>query len=233
MPREGRRLRALYMTWLDVAFLHWPVAHDQLRALVPSELELETFDGSAWVGVVPFEMRGVRLRGLPPIPMAHNFPELNVRTYVRCKGREGVYFFSLDAASRLAVIGARACTGLRYFHARMRIARDADRVFYESRRAGGNAEFVGRYAPSGPVFTSEAGSFEHWCTERYSLFSRHLGALLRLDIEHRRWPLQPATADIATNTMASASGISIPARAPHVLFAGRVDVIAHLPRRVS
>jgi uncharacterized protein YqjF (DUF2071 family) len=221
---------ALRMTWVDLAFLHWPVPADALRLLVPPGLEIDTFDGSAWVGVVPFEMRRVRVRLSPPIPTATDFPELNVRTYVRHRDRAGVYFFSLDAASRLAVIGARTWTGLRYFHAAMRVTRDGSRVAYVSRRTSGDAELEATYEPTGPVFTSAPGSFEHWSTERYSLFSAHLGALLRLDVEHPRWPLQRAAVSITRNTMAAASGISLPTVAPHVLFAARLDVLANWPQ---
>ena len=229
------RAPALFMSWLDLAFLHWPVPHGALRGLVPRELEIETFDGSAWVGVVPFEMRDVRLRFAPPLPGAHHFPELNVRTYVRLGDRQGVYFFSLDAASWPAVMGARVATGLRYFQARMAIHRDDARIRYHSTRThpgAAQAVLACEYAADGPVFASEPGSFEFWSTERYSLFSQRWGRLLRLDIEHPRWPLQRAVARIERNTIAVASGISLPPTAPHVLFAAQQDVLAHWPRSV-
>jgi uncharacterized protein len=228
-------MRALDMTWLDLAFLHWPVPQESLRLLVPRALEIETFDGGAWVGVVPFEMRGIRVRFAPAVPTAHHFPELNVRTYVRLGDRQGVYFFSLDASSWLAVIGARIATGLPYFHARMQIRRDEDRIGYVSSRTHPGAvaaELACEYHADGPVFTSEPGSFEFWSTERYSLFSRRGAHLLRLDIEHPRWPLQRAEARIERNTMAAASGTSLPATAPHALFAARLDVTAYWPRNV-
>lgn len=224
------------MSWLDLAFLHWPVPQDSLRWLVPRELQLETFDGNAWVGVVPFEMRNVRLRSAPAIPTAQHFPELNVRTYVRLGDRQGIYFFSLDAASWIAVIGARARTGLPYFHARMQIRRDGDRIGYVSARTHPGAvpaELACEYRADGPVFTSEPGSFEFWATERNSLFSQRGARLLRLDVEHPRWPLQHATVTIHRNTVAAASGISLPATAPHVLFAKRLDVVAVWPQRVT
>jgi len=227
---------ALRMTWVDLAFLHWPVPPEALRAIVPRQLELETFDASAWVGVVPFEMRGVRARFAPPVPTARDFPELNVRTYVRFGDRPGVYFFSLDAASWLAVVGARASTGLRYFLAFMAMRRDGDAIRYDSVRThpgAADAQFAATYRPAGGVFTSEPGSFEFWSTERYSLFSRRGRRLVRLDIEHARWPLRHASVTIDRNSMAAASGISLPARAPHVLFAERQDVLAHWPRSVA
>ena len=110
--------------WHDLLFAHWRCAAGDLRPLIPAPLEIETFDGSAWIGVIPFYMSGVRMRGMPPIPTAHAFLELNVRTYVTLDGRPGVWFFSLDAASSLAVIGARLGIRLPYFRAAMRRRRD-------------------------------------------------------------------------------------------------------------
>src|SRR6266404_1437981 len=94
-------------SWHDLLFAHWPIAPEDMRPLIPAQLELDTFDGQCWVGVVPFWMSGVRARGFPAVPGMSCFPELNVRTYVVCGGKPGVYFFSLDAANRLAVRTAR------------------------------------------------------------------------------------------------------------------------------
>lgn len=225
---------SLRMTWIDLAFLHWRVPLDMLRPLVPPGLAIDTYDGSAWVGIIPFEMRDVAPSGLPPIPTASDFPELNVRTYVSHSGKSGVWFFSLDAGSWLAVMGARGAANLPYFHARMNCTRPGpDDVAYESERThpgATKAEFRAWYRPTGPVFTSEPNTFEHWCTERLCLFSTtREGGLQRLDIEHERWPLQPAVSDVVLNTMADASGITLPADKPHVLFSKKLDVIAHWP----
>jgi hypothetical protein len=224
---------ALRMSWVDLAFLHWPVPAKALRPLVPATLEIETYDGLAWVGVTPFQMRDVRGWAMPPIPTATDFPELNVRTYVRYRERAGVWFFSLDAASRLAVAAARMATGLPYFHARMSARRDAADVVYRSDRTHRGvrpAQLRVRYRPTGDVYRSAPGWFEHWCTERYSLFSVAAGRrLLRLDIEHAPWPLQPASANIELNSMAHASLIDLPRTPPHVLFTKRLDVVAHWP----
>ena len=225
---------ALRMTWSDLAFLHWRLPAEEIRALVPPPLEVDLFDGSAWVAVTPFRMTKVRPVFTPPIPTANDFPELNVRTYVRHGGWSGVWFFSLDAASRLAVGAARTTLGLPYFRARMHERRDGEQVRYESRRTHARArpaEFRAHYRPTGSVYLAEAGSLDYWLTERYSLFAQHAGQLLRLDIEHEQWPLQHATADIERNTMARASGITLPNDAPHVRFARQLDVTAHWPVR--
>ena len=224
--------QALRMTWIDLAFLHWRVPADRLRALVPAELELDLFDGSAWVGITPFRMTRVRPLFTPPIPTATDFPELNVRTYVRSGARGGVWFFSLDAASWLAVTAARTAIGLPYMHARMSEDRAGEEVRYSSTRADGSARpaaFRATYRPTGPVYTAKPGSLDHWLTERYSLFARRAGVLLRLDIEHEPWPLQHGACEVQGNTMAAAAGITLPPDAPHVRFASRLDVVAHWP----
>src|SRR5881394_3715955 len=131
----------MFMRWHDLLFAHWPVEAARLREFVPPGLAIETFDGAAWLGVVPFRMSHVRARCLPPVPGLSAFPELNVRTYVRAEGDgcPGVWFFSLDAASRAAVRAARAVFGLAYMDARMSCRREGESVAYESRRAGPRA----------------------------------------------------------------------------------------------
>jgi uncharacterized protein len=220
------------MRWEDLAFLHWQVPVASLRPHVPESLQLDTHNDGAWLGITPFRMTKVRPLLAPPIPTASDFPELNVRTYVRYGAHSGVYFFSLDAASRLAVKAARTATNLPYFHARMKHRRARDDVQYESRRTHTGArpaEFRATYRPTGAVFRSEPGSLEHWLTERYCLFVTRGAGLMRLDIEHVPWSLQPATADVEMNTMAQAAGIELPSQKPHVCFSRQLDVVAHLP----
>jgi uncharacterized protein YqjF (DUF2071 family) len=228
LPRRPWRMR---QSWHDLLFAHWPVEPALLRPLVPGPFEIDTFDGSAWVGVVPFWMSGVALRGLPALP---SFPELNVRTYVTAGERAGVYFFSLDAASRLAVWGARSFLNLPYFHATMAVSSSAA-VQYTSRRHGGAAaaEFRASYQPDGTPFHPADGTLEWFLTERYCLY--HLdrgGAPARLEIHHPRWLLQRAQASIDVNTMGRANGIDLPARPPLLHFAKRQDMVAWLPERL-
>jgi len=111
-------------TWERLAFLHWPVDGDAVRRLVPAGLELDLYDGAAWLGITPFEVTGFRLRGGPPLPGVSSFPELNVRTYVTRDDKPGVWFFSLDADSRLAVEAARRLYKLPYFRAAMSVTAD-------------------------------------------------------------------------------------------------------------
>jgi uncharacterized protein YqjF (DUF2071 family) len=222
--------------WHDLLFAHYRADPAALRARVPAELELETFDGSAWLGVVPFRMSGVRVRGLPGVPGASAFPELNVRTYVRVADRPGVWFFSLDATSALAVRAARAAFHLPYFRAAMRCEARGDDVAYDSSRTHRGAPpavWRGAYGPSGAVRRAERGTLEHWLTERYCLYARSpRGVLRRAEIHHAPWPLQPAFARIEADTMAASHAIDVPAQRPHLLFARRLDVHVWLPRRL-
>lgn len=226
---------AMHMHWSQLLFLHWPVPASALRALIPAELEIDTYDNDAWIGVVPFLMSGVRMRGCPRLPTAHQFPELNVRTYVRYRGRRGVWFFSLDAASKLSVRGARAWFGLPYFDAKMSMERNEQGVRYASERihrGAKKAEFRAQYAPTGASALSKPGSLERFLTSRYTLFALRRGTLVYGEIDHASWPLQPATCALELCTMLDPLGIELHGT-PHVLWASHLAVEAWSPRRAQ
>jgi uncharacterized protein YqjF (DUF2071 family) len=207
-------------TWVDLVFLHWRVDEEEVRKHIPRSLELDTFDGSAWLGVTPFVLRDFRLRGVPPVPWLSTFPELNVRTYVSRDGRPGIWFFSLDAASTLAVEGAKRLYKLPYHRAQMSARRIGDHVHYESARAG--AAFSGNYRGIGPLFQAEPGSLEEFLVERYCLYTEDGGRAYRADIHHTPWDLQRGEAHVDLNTM---SPVTLPEEEPHVLFSPRLDVV--------
>jgi hypothetical protein len=215
--------------WHDLLFMHWPVAIEQLRPLIPAELEIESCEGSAWVGVVPFHMSGIRARWTPPIPGTSAFPELNVRTYVRAGGKPGVWFFSLDAANSLAVAGARWLYHLPYFRARMHAKSGPHgEIQYDSHRThrgAPSADFRGRYrALDDNVFEARRGSLEYFFVERYCLYAATGRRIFCGEIDHAPWPLQRAEAEIEVNTMAAASGITLPASKPLLHFVRRQEV---------
>ena len=225
---------AIFQSWRDLLFAHWRVSWDGLRELVPRQLTLERFDGSAWLAVTPFRIADQHIRYTPPLPAIAAFPELNVRTYVRYQDVPGVFFFSLDAGNRLAVAAARTLYRLPYHSAEMRIDVDGDWFRYHSRRKQGEAEFVGGYRPVGPAAEAAPGSLEHFLTERYALYAvLRNGSVLRGDIQHPPWLLQPAEARIERNTMASAKGIELPDQAPLLHFSRRQDTQIWLPKLVS
>jgi hypothetical protein len=216
--------------WREVLFLHWPVDADALRPLIPRELAIDTFDGDAWLGIVPFRMEGIRLRYLPPMPGAHAFPELNVRTYVTHEGRAGVWFFSLDAASAIAVAVARAWFGLPYFYAKMSCKQRDGETIYSSRRRPDGAHFDGRYRPTGPFQPAEPGTLEHFLVERYCLFANKRNRLFIGEIEHEPWPLQTAEAEFEQKGLAP---VALPDREPLRHYAAGVDVDIFSPRTVA
>jgi uncharacterized protein len=213
-------------SWCDLLFAHWPVPVAAVRTHVPPQLELDLFDGEAWISVAPFEVRGTRPRGTPPPPVLSRFPELNVRTYVTVADRPGIWFFSLDAASALAVAAARALYRLPYFRARMRIDAGPE-ISYRSERAdqrGAPAEFRARYRPLGGHRHAAPGSLEAWLVERYRLYAVDGGRVYAGDIHHVPWTIQDADADIAVNTMTAPHGIEI-AGDPLLHYAARQDVV--------
>lgn len=216
-------------TWHDLLFAHWPIDSTALRAHVPAGFEIDTYEGQAWIAVVPFRMTNVAPRGVPALPWVSAFPELNVRTYVRVHGRPGVYFFSLDAANPVAVGVARTLVHLPYFTAAMEVEQEEDWISYRSRRTstkGAPAELVARYRPLGPVTAPVDGTLEHFLTERYCLFTVDQAfRAYSLDIHHPRWPLQAAEAEITANTMADAAGIRLPSMAPLLHFSKRQDMV--------
>jgi uncharacterized protein YqjF (DUF2071 family) len=217
MPPGRWRMR---QRWNDLLFAHWPVRADALTGLLPAGLEIDTFDGWAWVGVVPFHMDQVVVRGVGDrtfgVPSAKRFPELNLRTYVRSAEtlQAGVYFFSLDAASALAVLGARLFFSLPYFWASMESRREAgDWIHYRSRRVLTTpaAAFSARYRSLGKP---AAGPLEEFLTARYCLYTRRGAEIVVGNIHHLPWQLESAEAEFESNELAQAGGITLPNRAP-------------------
>lgn len=226
----------LHMRWLDLLFMHWPVPEAALRPHIPPGLQIQTFNGTAWIAVVPFHMRDVRPRLVPSVPLLSHFPELNVRTYVTDGRKPGVWFFSLDAANLIAVRMARRGFFLNYLDARMITERHAGRIVYASERThrgAAPAVFRARYHPTGAPFMAQPGTLEHWLTERYCLYAADpQGRIWRGEIHHAPWPLQPAAAEVLTNTMATPIGLELPEQAPLLHFAEALHVVAWLPERM-
>lgn len=223
--------------WHDLLFAHWPAAVEELRPLIPRGLEIDTFEGQAWLGVVPFRMSGVRARGTIAMPGLSRFPELNVRTYVTRDGKPGVWFFSLDAANAVAVWAARVAFHLPYFRAAMKCEENSGWIDYVSARRGRHglpAALAGRYRPIGETFAARPGTIEYFLTERYCLYTADKrGRIIRCEIHHRAWALQLAEAAFQENTMAVAAGIAIPdAQAELLHFSRRQDVLVWAPERV-
>lgn len=213
-------------TWNDLLFAHYPIKLEVLRKLVPDLLPLDSFNGMGWIGVVPFHMTDIRLRGLPPIPGTDRFPELNVRTYVTLNGKPGVYFFSLDATNRLAVKVAQMFYHLPYLAADINVQHDGTKIDFESRRrSDADVNLMCSYRPISKPYYAAKGSFDYWMTERYCLYTLNKrGVPLRCDILHEPWQLQHAKAEFRHNTMLSKQGIQVDNEMPIVHFSKKIVV---------
>jgi uncharacterized protein len=216
-------------TWVNLLFAHWRVPEEALRRVVPPELPIDTHEGSAWLGVTPFYVRGLRLRGCAPAPVLSTFPELNVRTYVSVEGKPGIYFLSLDADSRAAVAAARRTYRLPYFRSQIEVRQDKEGTIgyglMRTSQDGPPAYFEGRYGPEGEELPIEDGTLERWLTERYCLYTLDdERRIQRGDIHHPPWPLYEGWAEIETNTMAMPFGIELGGE-PLLHFSPRQDVV--------
>lgn len=223
------------MDWEELLFLHWAVAPEKLAPHLPRGLELETFEGRAWLGVVPFRMARTRWRVLPPLAGTSVFPELNVRTYVRAGGKSGVWFFSLDAASRLAVLGARVSFGLPYFHARMSCERPSDEVVYASERTdprGPPASFEARWRALEQPWEARTRPLERFLTERYALFALRGGRLHVGEIAHAPWRVARAEVPLERCALTTQLGFELEGPPLSALTAELQHVVAWWPTPV-
>jgi uncharacterized protein YqjF (DUF2071 family) len=241
----------MHQCWGKLLFMHWPIDPEKLRPLIPSGLSIDTFEGRAWIGVVPFTMWGIRASFLPPVPGTSAFHELNVRTYVHERGMPGVWFFSLDAANRLAVWGARTFYHLPYFNAKMSLKQEGNCVAYSSTRID-KQSYVEFFNSDGddfpadftsialkdlprakldlnweigePLAQSRPGSIEFFLTERYCLYGYHRARLHRARIFHGPWKLRAASLRSAHSTMIESLGLAQPKGEPLLHYADSIDV---------
>lgn len=233
--RPDRRV-VMYQKWRSLLFLHWPFPPEQVRALLPPGLDLDLFGGDAYVGIVPFTMRGVRPVGLPPVPGLSAFHETNVRTYVHVKGRDpGVYFFSLEAASAIAVKLARSLFHLPYHHARMSLTTGPDAatqsgliLHYASERLGpdpltATSQVTCRIASVNPS-PAPPGTLDHFLIERYLLYTSDRGKLCRGQVHHSPYLVQTAEIVTLAETLLAANGLSRPDRPLLAHFSSGLDV---------
>ena len=232
--RRPSGLPVLHQRWHGLVFLHWAFAPQALRTLVPTGLELDGFDGRAWVGMTPFSVTRMRPSFLPPLPGISRADEINVRIYVHRDGVPGIWFPSLEITQRLAVLGARIAYRLPYFHARMRVDRDGDSVLFHSERSGSSrAQLDARWRLGPPRPPAEPGSLEFFLIERYVLYSGDRTMLLRARIHHRPWPLREVTVLHLASTVLEACGVPSPSTPPLAHAQGDpFDVEVWPPQRI-
>jgi len=220
----------------DLLFLHYSLAPEAVRALVPDVLTLDTYGQRAWVSIVPLWINHLRPPGVPSLPWFSQLSQINVRTYVSYDGRPGVYFFSLDASTLSAVWGARVFYRLPYWQASMKVkGKGGARIEFASKRQHGPkpAELQCSYGPASPqTFQARPGSLEHFLAERYCLYATSRKRLYRAEIHHLPWELQEATLDLQENTMTQPMGLQLPTQPDVTNFAREAKVLMWAPERL-
>lgn len=203
--------------------MHWEADVDDLKSRLPVGVDLDLYDGKAWLGVIPFDMEGVTLRGCPSVPMLSHFTELNVRTYVRVQGKPGVWFFSLDVPHLHAVWGARTFFHLPYYLAAMKMKRGEAGIDYRSARVDRSLDM--RYTPGESLEVSR-DSFLQWATSRYCLYCRNRGGdVFRGSIHHAPWALQKVEVEIREQRMLSP--FKVGERHPEMAYAAELPVVVY------
>src|SRR5947199_561380 len=224
---EGQPI--MHQDWGKLLFRHWRMDEKDLRPLIPERLQIDTFEGSAWIAVTPFTMWDIRAFPpyLPPVPGLSSMHELNVRTYVHLDNVPGVWFFSLDANSVVAVMTARAFFHLPYFNAEMSLEEEGETIIYSSRRTerdAPRAEFDATWAKGETIPYSHPGSLEFFLTERYCLYAAHKQKLYRCRIFHQPWPLRKAELSTLDSTMIESHGLPTQKDEPLLHYAEEVNV---------
>lgn len=224
----------LFMTWRDLLFASWRVPAEIVRSKIPAGLELDTFDGSAWVTLVPMSVTGMHYRGVPPIPGMDTLRELNFRTYVKRNGKAGVYFISIECPALLSDWMAVHFFKVPYLMAQIATANDGATYHYASERMQKDwpaAAFFGSFRPTGEVFSPAPGSLDSFLVERFCLYFVRNGEVYRGDIHHEAWKLQQAELNIDMNTIAKAAGFELAEKPDHIVFSLATDTLVWLPVR--
>lgn len=225
-----KRPWTMRQVWSDLLFAHWPSPARALAERLPPGMELDTWEGEAWIGVVPFRMPYLSVRWLPDLPPFTHLLEINVRTYVRVGGKPGIYFFSLDADNPITIEIARRWYALPYFNARFDCKFSERLVDYRVTRTDWRAAsgtFAARYRPTAEPHLATPGSLEDWLTARYALYTvTRRGRIMRCDVAHAPWRLSPAEAEITTNTLAQSRGVTLADTAPLLHYSARIDTLA-------
>ena len=227
LPEERVDRPITYQRWGSLTFLHWAFDPSVIQARVPDGFEVDTFDGAAYVSMTPFVMT-FRLRGLPPIPGIRRFPETNVRTYVRGPdGRDGIWFFSLEASSLPLVLGARALYGVPYVWATMSVDAGATVRYRSRRRTGRPAGHDITVTPGAPC---QGTALDHWLSGRWRGWTRVGGRDCTVPTEHPPWPLYEAAVIHLEESLLDANGLRRPAEPPLVRFSPGTDARLGLPQ---
>ena len=236
LEREAVPRPVMVQRWTDVVFLHWRYPPDAVQRLLPAGVQVDVHDESPWVGLVPFRMEGLGLPGLAPLPLVGEFPEVNVRTYVRSGSRRGVWFFSLDIDRLLPVVVARVAYRLPYYFGRVEHHRVGDIVTSAVHRRWPRVQEAGRseIALRTGEETDPTARLEHFLTSRWGLIAAdRRGSLRYAAVDHQPWPLHRAEVLHLDDHLVTLAGLPSPTGEPHALWAPGVDVRVGRPIRVD
>jgi len=214
-------------SWRNVLFLHWPVPVEKLRPLIPSSLQIDTFNGSAWLGIILFVLEGIFPLGISSVSLTPKFPETNVRTYVKYKDKPGIYFISIDVENWASLNIAKRWYRLPYNSAQIFFRKDGQTCYFQSIRKGNENPSIslkGKYGPISDVYYAKKGTLDHWLTERYCLYSSNNGVNIFCgEIHHQPWPLQKAEIDLVRNTLFNPFNFELSKVKPIAHFSTGVD----------
>jgi hypothetical protein len=236
MRRRPEGQPIMHQSWGKLLFMHWRIDEKLLRPLIPPQLTIDIFDGSAWIGVVPFTMWDIRAFPpyLPPVPGLSALHEINVRTYVYKDRVPGVWFFSLDANSAAAVLGARTLYFLPYYNAKIELEQNDRRIDYSSIRSENPAaDFHASWTIGEALPTSQPDCVDFFVTERYCLYSERHGNIYRSHIHHKPWPLRSARVASCTSTMIESHGLPTPEDQPLLHYCEELSVLIWPLQRVE
>ncbi|MDP6869588.1 MAG: DUF2071 domain-containing protein [Candidatus Poseidoniaceae archaeon] len=204
-----KRAYSLSQQWRYLSFMHWEIDPEKLANHLPDGLELDLFDGKAYVGTIPFLMKGVRPRLLPSVYGISTFPEFNVRTYVTKNGKPGVFFLTLDAESRVTCAYAPKFYGLPYRYSKCKLEISKNQYKWNSKRPDDEISLQGKSVPIGPIMQAEHGTLEYFLFERYCLYVEHKGSLKMAYTLHNPWKFQVAEAEISSNSLTESFNLGI------------------------
>lgn len=215
----------MHQRWDNLLFLHWPIDPIALRGFIPASLDIDLFEGQAWIGITPFALNDLRIRGMPAIPGLSSFNELNVRTYVLYNGTPGIWFFSLDASKLVAAVAARLFFMLPYFRSDIQFQHDEQPFSFQLRRTlAPAAQFQARWHTGIRLRAPDTESLAFFLVERYCYFAADAGRIYQTRIYHAPWILDEAFLEACSSTLISVLGLHEPATEPMVHFARQQNV---------
>ena len=224
---------AISQEWRELTFMHWKVDPERLKPHLPDGLEIDLFDGEAYVGVIPFVMKNVRPRGFPSVPGISTFAEFNVRTYVIKDGQAGVFFLTLDAKSLVTCFYAPRAYGLPYRYAKAKVKYEGESLQWRSRRSSDGAELIGSTSNKGPLQSSDSNTLEHYFFERYCLYTEHQGCIRRAYVYHQPWSFTEAEVNLESNTLLESYNMGLDALSPDLIHYSQGLLVKTWPIEVA